>query len=224
MLADAEVLKVFCELLDGFKLDFKLKLNDRQLLELAVTDRAGTPPEMFATICNSLDKLDKEPWSAVAEELRAKGLSYDQVQRLGEFVSIEAGSFESTIGALSQMFEKVSNESLREQVLQEMRLLREYMSALEIEERVKLDCSLARGLDYYTGMIFEAVIAGGEEAKLGLGSIAAGGRYDNLIGMFSKQQIPSAGGSLGIERIFNILEERASKEQALINPIDVVVG
>jgi histidyl-tRNA synthetase len=55
-------------------------------------------------------------------------------------------------------------------------------------------------------MIFEAVIVGGEEANLGLGSVAAGGRYDNLIGMFSKNSIPSAGGSLGIERIFNILD------------------
>lgn len=105
-----------------------------------------------------------------------------------------------------------------------MRLLREYLDAMEIEGRVKLDTSLARGLDYYTGMIFEAVIAGGEVASLGLGSIAAGGRYDNLIGMFSKNQIPSAGGSLGIERIFNILESRAAKEEALINPMDIVIG
>ena len=66
------------------------------------------------------------------------------------------------------------------------------------------------------------MIIGGPEAKLGLGSVAAGGRYDNLIGMFSKHPIPSAGGSLGIERIFNILESRASNE--LVNPIDVMIG
>jgi histidyl-tRNA synthetase len=94
----------------------------------------------------------------------------------------------------------------RDEVIHELRLLRDYLHSMDIEHRIKLDTSLVRGLDYYTGMIFEAVITGGEEAKLGLGSIAAGGRYDNLIGMFSKNQIPSAGGSLGIERIFNILE------------------
>lgn len=105
-----------------------------------------------------------------------------------------------------------------------MNLLTEYLKAINCDHRVKIDTSLARGLDYYTGMIFEAVITGGEESKLGLGSIAAGGRYDNLIGMFSKQNIPSTGGSLGIERIFNILEQRALKEEAIINPIDVVVG
>lgn len=105
-----------------------------------------------------------------------------------------------------------------------MGLLRDYLEAMDALQYVQIDTSLARGLDYYTGMIFEAVIVGGEEAKLGLGSIAAGGRYDNLIGMFAKNQIPSAGGSLGIERIFNILEARAEKEKAIINPIDAVVG
>lgn len=77
MVADAEVLKVFCELLEGFKLDFKIKLNDRRLLDLAVTDRAGTDPAMFATICTSIDKLDKEPWGAIQDELKEKGLNYD---------------------------------------------------------------------------------------------------------------------------------------------------
>lgn len=107
--------------------------------------------------------------------------------------------------AIEELEKKVGNK----EVLKELRLLGEYVDAMGISERVKLDMSLVRGLDYYTGMIFEAGIVGGEEANLGLGSIAAGGRYDNLIGMFGKNQIPAAGGSLGIERIFNILEERA---------------
>lgn len=109
-------------------------------------------------------------------------------------------------------------------VFHEMGLLRDYLQAMSIAEMIHIDTSLARGLDYYTGLIFEAVISGGEESKLGLGSIAAGGRYDNLIGSFSKHSIPSVGGSLGIERIFNILEARAEKENAIINPIDVMVG
>ncbi len=92
--------------------------------------------------------------------------------------------------------------------IHEMELLGDCVEAMGFSERIKLDTTLARGLDYYTGLIFEAVLTNCEEAKLGLGSIAAGGRYDNLIGMFSKNPIPSAGGSLGIERIFNILEAR----------------
>ena len=121
----------------------------------------------------------------------------------------DSHTFESILGKLDIMFANVQNQDLKAQVLHEYNVMREYLDAMGIENRVKLDTSLARGLDYYTGMIFEAIIVGGVEANLGLGSIAAGGRYDNLIGMFSKNQIPSAGGSLGIERIFNILEDRA---------------
>jgi histidyl-tRNA synthetase len=85
------------------------------------------------------------------------------------------------------------------------------------------DPSLARGLDYYTGFIFEAVLTG-EDQGLGIGSIAGGGRYDNLLGMFSREQIPATGGSLGIERVFTILEARAAKEMKVLNPTVAYVG
>ena len=162
---------------------------------------------MFNSICASIDKLDKEPWSLVSEELREKGLKSDQIERLADFVIglKEDHDYDKVLSKLHAMF------GHSHQVLTEMRLLKEYLDAMNISHHVKIDTSLARGLDYYTGLIFEAVISGGDEAKLGLGSIAAGGRYDNLIGMFSKDTIPSAGGSLGIERIFNILEQREQK-------------
>ena len=92
-----------------------------------------------------------------------------------------------------------------------------------MNHKFKLDTSLARGLDYYTGMIFEAVLQG-KDAEIGVGSIAGGGRYDNLIGMFSQNKIPSVGGSIGVERIFTILEDRASKTSEILNPIQVFVG
>lgn len=75
MVADAEVLKVFTELLSGLNLDFKLKLNDRRLLEMAIIERAKCKQDEFASICTSIDKLDKEPWTKVSEELREKGLN-----------------------------------------------------------------------------------------------------------------------------------------------------
>lgn len=64
---------------------------------------------------------------------------------------------------------------------------------------------MARGLDYYTGLIFEGILL---EGNVSIGSIAGGGRYDGLIGMFSKDEIPAVGGSIGIERLFNVLEEK----------------
>lgn len=187
-----------------------------------MTELAQTPKDLFNSICTSIDKLDKEPWAAVEEELREKGVNKDQIGRLADFVIglREEQSFEGVLAELSQMLSQVSSG----EVLDEMRSLRSYLESMGVADLIKIDTSLARGLDYYTGLIFEAVISGGEEAQLGLGSIAAGGRYDNLIGMFSKVPIPSAGGSLGIERIFNILEARAEKEHSIINPMDAVVG
>lgn len=90
-----------------------------------------------------------------------------------------------------------------------MELLFTYCEAMGCLENISFDFSLARGLDYYTGLIYECVLTDTDR----LGSIAGGGRYDNLIGMFSGKQIPAIGVSIGIERVFSILEEKALKEQ-----------
>lgn len=80
-----------------------------------------------------------------------------------------------------------------------------YLKAMGRLPKICFDLSLARGLDYYTGLIYEIVLT---DKKMEIGSISGGGRYDNLIGMFCNHQIPSVGGSLGIERIFAILESK----------------
>lgn len=85
-----------------------------------------------------------------------------------------------------------------------MQKLFKYLEAMRRIGKVSFDLSLARGLDYYTGVIYEIVLT---DKKTELGSISGGGRYDNLIGMFCQHQIPAVGGSLGIERIFTILEQ-----------------
>ena len=88
--------------------------------------------------------------------------------------------------------------------MDEMDKLFSYLEAMNLLDKVQLDFSLARGLDYYTGLIFEAVLTD----ENSVGSISGGGRYDGLISSFCQKDIPSVGGSIGIERIFNILEER----------------
>ncbi len=81
----------------------------------------------------------------------------------------------------------------------------EYLEAMDRIKKVSFDLSLARGLDYYTGLIYEIVLT---DKTTELGSISGGGRYDDLIGMFSQYKIPSVGGSIGIERLFTILEKK----------------
>ncbi len=92
----------------------------------------------------------------------------------------------------------------------ELKLLFDYLEAMGSLQYVSFDMSLARGLDYYTGVIYEAVLIDGSVA---VGSIAAGGRYDNLVGMFSPAgvQTPCVGVSIGIERVFAIMEKKAEE-------------
>ena len=107
--------------------------------------------------------------------------------------------------------------------MEEMELLFKYLDHMKVLDKISFDFSLARGLDYYTGVIYEAVLT--DDGRVG--SISGGGRYDGLIGMFSGKNIPSVGGSIGIERIFNILEEkmiakgeiRATETQILVSSL-----
>lgn len=84
----------------------------------------------------------------------------------------------------------------------------EYLDAYNCLDRLSFDFSLARGLDYYTGLIYEAVLSDTDR----VGSIAGGGRYDGLVGMFSNKPIPAVGVSIGIERVFAILEEKSKDD------------
>jgi histidyl-tRNA synthetase len=83
-----------------------------------------------------------------------------------------------------------------------------YLEAFNCMDQISFDFSLARGLDYYTGLIYEAVLTDSDK----VGSIAGGGRYDGLVGMFSSKPIPAVGVSVGIERVFSILEEKAKRD------------
>jgi histidyl-tRNA synthetase len=89
-----------------------------------------------------------------------------------------------------------------------METLFEYLDAYNCLDRLSFDFSLARGLDYYTGLIYEAVLTDTDR----VGSIAGGGRYDGLVGMFSNKPIPAVGVSIGIERVFAILEEKSKDD------------
>lgn len=104
--------------------------------------------------------------------------------------------------------------------LSEMELLFSYLDSINGLKNVAFELSLARGLDYYTGVILEAVLIGAQ-----VGSISGGGRYDELVGMFSSKQIPAVGVSIGIERVFSILEEKAKNDHSIRqNQTEVMVA
>lgn len=100
-----------------------------------------------------------------------------------------------------------ANHQVATETIAEMELLFGYLDATGVIDSVRFDFSLARGLDYYTGLIYEAILTGGGN----VGSISGGGRYDELVGMFSSKSVPCIGVSIGIERVFAILEEKERK-------------
>lgn len=207
MIADSEVISIIYDLLSsigslcGF--DFSIKVSHRQLLS-AMTTVAGVPPEKFKTVCSSVDKLDKQPWNEVRNELVAvKGLSEAAADKLWEFLQLNGEPFQ----VIEQLRQKADFVAVAKQPIDQMELLFKYLQDMNVLDKIDFNLSLARGLDYYTGVILEAVaIEAGTETKVG--SIAGGGRYDELIGMFSGKKIPAVGASLGIERIFALIENK----------------
>lgn len=221
MIPDAEILKIMSEVLTTLDLGpFMIKLNHRKLLD-AMMAVAGVPADKFRPICSAIDKLDKEPWEAVKQEMVfEKGLPEEVADRLGAFVTRPAGEPLAMLAELEADTTINFNESAK-QALADMKLLFKYLQAMNGLANISFDLSLARGLDYYTGIIYEAVLL----SPNALGSIAAGGRYDNLIGMFSGKQVPSVGMSIGIERVMALMEQRErEKGKIRTTNIDVLVA
>uniref|UniRef100_A0A8D0A647 histidine--tRNA ligase n=1 Tax=Sander lucioperca TaxID=283035 RepID=A0A8D0A647_SANLU len=214
MIPDAECLKIVHEILSELDLgDFRIKVNDRRILD-GMFAVCGVPDDKFRSICSTVDKLDKMPWEDVKKEMvNEKGLSEEVADRIGEYVSLQGGM------------------DLAERLLQDHRM-----------SQSKQVLPLARGLDYYTGIIYEAVLtqAGAvpapaeaqkgapAEESVSVGSVAGGGRYDGLVGMFDPKgrKVPCVGVSIGIERIFSIMEHKAevSAEKVRTTEVQVMVA
>ena len=238
MVPDAEILSVLVEGLTllGIR-DFKVKLNHRKILD-GIFKIAGVKDEDVRKISSAVDKLDKLPWEAVRKEITLeKGQSEETADKIGEYVKLN-GSLREIFTLLSKD-EAIVSDELAKQGLDDIEILMKYVEAFDIDKYISFDLSLARGLDYYTGLIYEAVTEASappenaselkkhaknaEDASeyVGVGSIAAGGRYDNLVNMFAQAsgkksaQIPCVGVSFGVERIFSLIKQRSHLTSAV---------
>lgn len=209
MLPDVECVKVVTEILDALDLsNFVVKINHRLILD-GLFEACGVPASQFRTICSSVDKLDKTPWEEVRKEMiDEKGLAPEKADAIGRYVQL-SGQNELIDELLKD--EKLTASKSAVEGLKALQLFFRYADLYKVTRRVRFDMSLARGLDYYTGIIYEAVLLG-QTAGSEVGSIAGGGRYDNLVTMFDPnpkaKQVPCVGVSIGIERLLGILESR----------------
>ncbi|VDO96224.1 unnamed protein product [Soboliphyme baturini] len=234
MIPEAECLKIVVEILEELKIgDFIIKLNHKKILDgiLAV---CKVPTDKFRTVCSSIDKLDKASWDDVELEMvNEKKIDTDIVQKIKSYVCPPALDSSTQLLERFQTDEALQKNSDVVDGLKDVHLLFSYCDIFGISKKVVFDPSLARGIDYYTGCIYEAVLLGmsldsdnrpqicngevpGESTSVG--SIAGGGRYDKLVGSLSPKhkQVPCIGVSIGIERIFAVMLQRAEAENRKI--------
>jgi len=195
LVADAEVIGAVATVLAqlGFA-DFEIHLNHRELLRALVSE-AGIAPGLEGTALVVLDKLDKVGVEGVTKELFEKGIGAERGAAL--LAALEAARAPEFLAARAGEGGKPGAAAAGE-LVELLRIAADGPAA----RALRFDPTLARGLSYYTGPIFEITVPGLA------GSMGGGGRYDQLIGMFSKQPVPAVGFSLGLERILLVMEER----------------
>jgi histidyl-tRNA synthetase len=199
MSADAEVVAIVAEVCQRLRLPgFTVKVNNRKLLT-AIGAFSGVPDEQLPDLYRSVDKFDKIGAAGVEKELVERGIAPDIVKRMMKLMTQHEPGTEN----LNYLEAQLGDAPGAEEGLTELRALAEELANLNVDPAsYEFDFTMVRGLGYYTGPIFETVIK-----EPDLGSISGGGRYDELIGMFRRQSMPTTGTSLGIERIIDIMDE-----------------
>ncbi len=214
MLVETDVFSAVAEVLKnlGFK-EFVIKLNHRQVLR-GMLEAAGIEEARQTDALVALDKLDKIGTDGVVGEMLKRGIAEESINKVLELFK-KINSLSENAEILDALKDFVGENEFGRLGCKDLGEILGFAKDLPI----KIDASLARGLSYYTGAIMEVDV--GKE----IGSLGGGGRYDGLIGMFGKEQIPACGFSLGLERILVVMEERGMfpPEIAAANSADVMV-
>ena len=199
MTADAEIISVLVDALAAVGLENSIvHVSHRRLLE-RIAVAAGVPEAQAATVYRSVDKLDKIGADGVKTEMIAGGIDQKATDAILETISIRGGSSD----ILFELSKRLQSDANAEGALAEMTELFQLLAQMGVPaDKAVLDLTLARGLDYYTGPVYEAKVT---EPKVG--SVAGGGRYEGLIGSFGSRSISATGVSLGLERIIEVVRE-----------------
>jgi histidyl-tRNA synthetase len=197
----------------GFS-QFTIRINNRMVLS-GLLERLGLSDRATA-ILRALDKLGKIGAAAVAEEMASvAGATPEQARQVLQLSEIAGGND----AMLRQIEPLVAGSEIGQSGVAKLKEVLDAVTAAGVpEERVRLDLSIARGLDYYTGTIFETFL----DALPGIGSVCSGGRYDNLAGLFTSQELPGIGASLGLDRLLAAMEELGMVEK-ISTPAPVLI-
>lgn len=217
MVQETEILNLLVECLSDIigPDTFKIQVNSRVIL-FNLLSTIGIDDNYVLPVCSTLDKLDKlsdDEWmQRTTDELTKKGIKEDKVDRIIKFIETFRGLNDTNVNKLSLLKDM---GFITDTIYDKMSMLFEYLDATSISQYIEFIPTLSRGLDYYTGVIYEATY---NDKDIMESSIAAGGRYNEIIGKLSnKKNISAIGVSVGIERIVTILEKQ-NIEAKIIKP------
>lgn len=195
LLHEVELLRIISSVFHKLGIRVEILLNNRKILA-GIAEVLGVQDIIALTV--AIDKLAKIGWEGVEAELRSEGITEEAITRLKPILAIEGTNAEK-LAELQKLFE--GNETGAKGV-EELRYILEIVGLAPIRSQIKIDLSLARGLDYYTGAIIEV-----RALDVEMGSITGGGRYDNLTGVFGLEGMSGVGISFGADRIFDVLNQ-----------------
>jgi histidyl-tRNA synthetase len=197
LLNEVELTAIYLTVFKQLQLEVEVKLNNRKILLGLAQVCGGADKMMDLTI--AIDKLDKIGWEKVAEELERKGFSAAQQKTIQAYLEIE-GTNTSKLAQLGLLLKGNENAT---KGIEEIQYVLDYHAQSGLAENLVADFTLARGLNYYTGLIFEV-----KAIEVEMGSIGGGGRYNDLTSLFGVPNVPGVGISFGVDRIYDVLEEK----------------
>src|ERR1035437_6329872 len=195
--ADAEIVALMYEVMTSMGLkDLIIKINNRKILN-GLSDFVGYEKDLNTNVLRIMDKMDKIGWSGVEKELvEAIKLNKEQLKKIKEFLDIGSD--------FKKAYELMEGSTEAKEGLDELKEMIDNIKSLGVPEKYyKIDFSVARGLGYYTGPVFETLLTD----LPGIGSVMSGGRYDDLVTRFSAQNLPAVGTSVGVDRLFVAMEK-----------------
>ena len=194
LLNEVELMQIVDTVFSRFGVRVQIKINNRKILT-GIAEVIGAA-DKIVDITVAIDKLDKIGLDNVNAELREDGLNEEQISKLQPIISLE-GTNEEKLNVIAEV---LSSSEVGLKGVEETRFILDTLKTLELKNEIQLDLTLARGLNYYTGAIFEV-----KALDVQIGSITGGGRYDNLTGIFGMPGISGVGISFGVDRIFDVL-------------------
>jgi histidyl-tRNA synthetase len=196
LLNEVELIKMIDEIFSDLKIGVTIKINSRKILSgIAALINSSQQLMMITT---SIDKLDKIGIEGEKKELIKNGLNQEKIDRLLPVIQLDGSNIEK----LNKLAISFDDENDGHQGIEELNTILSYLENLKIKSKIEVDQALARGLNYYTGIIIEV-----KANDVNIGSVCGGGRYDDLTGIFGLPDVSGVGVSFGADRIYDVMDE-----------------